>query len=62
MKLALYDLMHDPGENFDVKEQYPEMAKELNTIAQKYREELGDGLTKTQGSKVRPAAIVAASR
>ena len=62
VKLALYDLMHDPGENFDVKEQYPEMAKELNTIAQKYREELGDGLTKTQGSKVRPAAIVTASR
>jgi arylsulfatase len=58
VKLALYDLMHDPGENFDVKEQYPEVFKELNAIAQKYREELGDGITKTVGTKVRPAAKV----
>lgn len=58
VQLALYDLMHDPGENFDVKEKYPEILRELNAIAQKYREELGDGLTKTIGTKVRPAAKI----
>lgn len=58
VQLALYDLMHDPGENFDVKDKYPGIVKQLNSIARQYREDLGDGLTKTIGTKVRPAAQV----
>lgn len=57
-QLALYDLMHDPGENFDLKDQYPEVVTELNKIADQYRKELGDGLTKMKGVEVRPAAAV----
>lgn len=55
-ELALYDLMHDPGENYDVKEKYPEVTSELTKIADQYRNQLGDGLTKIRGSEVRPAA------
>lgn len=56
--MALYDLSIDPGEDRDVKDQYPEVVKELSAIADKYRHELGDGLTHTVGTEVRPAAEV----
>ena len=56
VKLALYNLLTDPGEDRDVKEQYPEVVTQLNTIADKYRKEIGDGLTNQTGSEVRPAA------
>jgi arylsulfatase len=53
----LYHLTTDPGEDRDVKDQYPEIVKELTSIADKYREALGDGLTNHVGSEVRPAAV-----
>jgi arylsulfatase A-like enzyme len=56
--LALYDLGTDPGEDRDVKSNYPEVVKQLTAIAEKYRRELGDGLTNTKGVGVRPAAAV----
>lgn len=56
--MGLYDLASDPGEDRDVKDQYPEVIKQLNSIADKYRQELGDGLTNTIGTAVRPAAVV----
>ncbi len=56
--LALYNLATDPGEDRDLKATYPEVVKQLNTIADTYRKELGDGLTNTVGSGVRPAAVV----
>lgn len=55
VELALYDLSIDAGEDRDVKDLYPEVVKQLSTIADKYRNELGDGLTKHIGSEVRPA-------
>lgn len=58
VKFALYDLMHDPGERYDVQNLYPEVVKELNLIADQYRKEIGDGLTKAKGIEVRPAAVV----
>lgn len=58
VRLALYDLRTDPGETLDVKEQHPEIVQQLMTIADKYRKELGDDLTKKVGTEVRPAARV----
>lgn len=58
MPMALYDLRTDPGENTDVQSFYPETVQALTKIAERYRKELGDGITKTKGNGVRPAAIV----
>ncbi|UKJ09317.1 sulfatase-like hydrolase/transferase [Solitalea lacus] len=62
VKLALYDLRTDPGETMDVKEKYPEIVKQLSEIAEKYRKEIGDDLTKQKGLEVRPAAKVNLNR
>ena len=56
--LALYNLRTDPGETLDVKEKFPEVVKQLSEIADKYRKEIGDDLTKQPGSEIRPAAKV----
>jgi len=40
--LALYDLSHDPGERYDVKELYPDIVTELNILADEMRKDLGD--------------------
>lgn len=58
VRLALYDLRNDPGETLDVKEKYPVVVKELMAIADKYRYEIGDDLTKQRGAEIRPAAKV----
>jgi arylsulfatase len=58
VRLALYDLRTDPGETLDVKEQHPGIVQQLMIIADKYRKELGDDLTKQVGREVRPAARV----
>ena len=54
-ELALYDLNQDPGETTDVQEQNPDVVAELEQAADRYRSELGDRLTETIGSAVRPA-------
>jgi arylsulfatase len=56
--LALYDLRTDPGETLDVKDQHPEIVKQLNAIADTYRKELGDDLTNNKGEGRRAAAKV----
>ena len=56
VRLALYNLAIDAGEERDVKDQHPEIVKQLTAIADKYRKEIGDGLTKQVGTEVRPAA------
>jgi arylsulfatase len=55
---ALYDLAHDPGETQDVQNAHPEIVKELEAIADKYRKSLGDDLTKTTGEEVREPAHI----
>jgi len=53
-KLELYDLDNDMSESKDVSEMYPDVVKTLQVLGQKAREELGDRLTGTIGTGVRP--------
>ena len=52
---ALYDLETDVSETTDVSEQHPEVVKELEAAAAKYRIGLGDRLHQVQGNEIRPA-------
>jgi arylsulfatase len=52
-ELALYDLRRDPGEEYDVKELYPEVVVELETLADQARQDLGDDLLGLEGENVR---------
>jgi len=57
--LALYDLIRDPGERYDVKELYPEIVAELTKIADEARKDLGDNLTGKAGTGRRPIGRLA---
>lgn len=50
---ALYDLRRDPGEQYDVSRQYPEIVTELKLLAQEAREDLGDDLRQKSGNNRR---------
>lgn len=56
--MALYDMRRDPGETLDVQQQFPEVVKSLQAIAEKYRSTLGDDLTGAKGTERRPAGKV----
>ena len=53
--LELFDLSTDPGETKDVADAHPEIVKQLQADGQRFREDLGDELTKTKGTGLRPA-------
>lgn len=53
-ELALYDLDNDVSESKNVIEDFPAVVAKLQAAAKVARRELGDNLTKTQGSEVRP--------
>jgi len=53
-KMALYDLSRDPGESQDVAAQHPDIVAKLQKLAAGMRADLGDALTKTKASGVRP--------
>ena len=55
-KLAvnLYDLSKDPGESKNVAGDHPDIVRKLQTLAEEYRKDLGDSLTKVVGTGLRP--------
>ncbi|MEX0774069.1 MAG: sulfatase [Balneolales bacterium] len=55
---ALYNLRTDPGETLDVRDGFPEVVRELEALAENYREALGDALTGREGAEKRPPAQV----
>ena len=54
----LYDLERDPGETKNLYDNYPEIVEELNHLAQKGREELGDDVMGVKGTQTRPKGVV----
>lgn len=50
----LFDLRRDPGERYNIISQYPEIVEKLEKAAMATRKEIGDNLTKTEGSELRP--------
>jgi len=56
---ALYNLRRDPGEEYDVKELYPEVVAELELLGKQARDDLGDDLQEIPGTDVRPAGTIA---
>jgi arylsulfatase A-like enzyme len=52
--LALYNLKDDIGELTDVSAAHPDVVERLKKLAEPFRQQLGDSLTKTVGSEVRP--------
>jgi arylsulfatase len=51
--LGLYDLRRDPGERYNVIEQYPEIVKKLELFAEAARQDLGDDLMNIEGENRR---------
>ncbi len=51
--LSLYNLRRDPGERYDVKELYPDVLAEMQMLASKARDDLGDNLTGRKGKNQR---------
>jgi len=43
-------LANDPREQYDIKDQYPEVVAELQKVADNARAEFGDDLTNTKGN------------
>ncbi len=54
----LYDLRRDPGEWYDVAAYYPEKVKELEALAEKARQDMGDDITKSPGLNRRKAGSI----
>lgn len=52
-ELALYNLRRDPGERYNVKSTYSEMVEELQMVATKARNDLGDDILGIQGKNIR---------
>ena len=50
---ALHNLDEDIGETHDVREQYPEVVRALQAVADRMREELGDVVTGAPGQRCR---------
>ncbi len=51
----LFDMRKDADEKFDVSHEHPAELARLRGYADRWREELGDSLTKKNGSEIRPA-------
>jgi hypothetical protein len=52
---SLFDLDTDPGETQNLAPKQPEVIRKMKELAAGIRRELGDTLTATSGTEVRPA-------
>ncbi|MEN3940545.1 sulfatase [Prosthecobacter sp. SYSU 5D2] len=52
--VALYNLKEDLSESNDVSAAHPDVVERLQTLAEPFRQKLGDKLTETTGTEVRP--------
>jgi arylsulfatase len=59
LELSLFDLANDPGETTNLAARHPDVVARLQALAEPIRAELGDSLTGTAGSAVRPAGLAA---
>jgi arylsulfatase len=57
-RMELFDLRRDPGERYDVQDQYPDIVRKLLALADVAREDLGDELTDKPGNNRRPSGRV----
>ena len=55
---ALYNLRRDPGEEYNVKELYPKIVKELEDLAEIARNDLGDDLNNRIGNNIREPGTI----
>jgi hypothetical protein len=55
--LSLFHLEDDPGETRDVAAAHPDVVRRLQAAAEAVRGDLGDSLTGTKGTGLRPAGI-----
>ena len=53
-KTELYNLKEDPSEKNNVHDQFPEIVRKINLLADEKRDEIGDDLTGKIGSENRP--------
>jgi hypothetical protein len=53
LPLALYDLAHNAGEDYDVQELYPYIVDKLLKFANEAPKDLGEELTNSVGENVR---------
>ncbi len=58
IELSLFNLASDPGETTNLASKYPEIVKRLMRMIRVGREELGDTITKSKGTEVRPPGRV----
>jgi arylsulfatase len=57
-ELALYDVRSDPSESRNLATQHPEIVARLQEVVRAARADLGDSLTNTKSSNIRPAGDV----
>jgi len=50
---ALYDLARDPGERYNVLDNFPDIVSDLEAIAERARQDLGDDIQNRKGQHVR---------
>ncbi len=58
VKQGLYDLRRDQGERYDLQNQFPDIVKSLQELADKAREDLGDDILKVEGKNRRPIGSI----
>ena len=54
----LYNLIDDPSETKNIYNEFPEIAKKIEILADIKRKEIGDDLTKVNGTENRPIGMI----